>query len=162
MWSGKYDRELKDIFAIQDEISRAVVNNLRLKLGRGRRRYETSTEAYDFYLRALAWQGRVRDSDQRVSLFEEAIRKDPAFAPAYAGLAVVYVSRSGNSNFEAPEEVAKLRAAAQKAVELDPLSAEAYEALGIWRFSPTARNPTVILLCTIFCLGARLTRPFKS
>jgi hypothetical protein len=53
---------LKDVFAIQDEISRGIVNNLRLKLGRGRRRYETSTEAYDLYLRARAWRGRVRDS----------------------------------------------------------------------------------------------------
>jgi tetratricopeptide (TPR) repeat protein len=130
LWSGRYDRELKDIFAIQDEISRGVVNNLRLKLGRGRRRYETSTEAYDLYLRARAWRGRVRDSDQHVSLFEAAIQKDPTFAPAYAGLAVAYVVRSGNSNFDAPEEVVKLRAAAQKAVELDPLSAESYEALG--------------------------------
>jgi TolB-like protein len=130
LWSDRYDRELKDIFAIQDEISRGIVNNLRLKLGRGRRRYETSTGAYDVYLRARAWRGRVRDSDQRISLFEEAIQKDPTFAPAYAGLAVAYVVRSGNSNFDAPEEVAKLRAAAQKAVELDPLSSESYEALG--------------------------------
>ena len=130
MWSGKYDRELKDIFSIQDEISRGIVNNLRLKLGRGRRRYETSTEAYDLYLRARAMWVRVRDSGQVVSLFEESIQKDPAFAPAYAGLAVEYVVRSGNSNFDAPEEVAKLRAAAQKAIELDPLSAESYEALG--------------------------------
>ena len=130
LWSGRYDCELKDIFAIQDEISRGVVNNLRLKLGRGRRRYETSTEAYDLYLRARAWRGRVIESDQRISLFEEAIQKDPSFAPAYAGLAVSYVVRSGNANFAAPEEVEKLRVAAQKAIELDPLSAESYEALG--------------------------------
>ena len=52
LWSGKYDRELTDVFAIQDEISRGIVNGLRLKLGRGRRRYETSADAYDVYLRA--------------------------------------------------------------------------------------------------------------
>jgi adenylate cyclase len=45
MWSGRYDRELTDVFAIQDEISRRIVNSLRLKLGHGRRRYETNTEA---------------------------------------------------------------------------------------------------------------------
>ena len=56
LWSGKYDRELTDVFAIQDEISRGIVNSLRLKLGRGRRRYETSVEAYDLYLRARALQ----------------------------------------------------------------------------------------------------------
>jgi len=45
LWSGKFDRELTDVFAIQDEISIGIVNNLRLKLGGGRRRYETSVEA---------------------------------------------------------------------------------------------------------------------
>ena len=54
MWSGRYDREVTDIVSIQDEVSRGIVNSLRLKLGRGRRRrrYETSVEAYDLYLRA--------------------------------------------------------------------------------------------------------------
>src|SRR5215475_5017056 len=56
LWAGKYDRELTDVFAIQDEISRGIVNELRLKLGHGRRRYETSAEAYDLYLRARAVQ----------------------------------------------------------------------------------------------------------
>jgi TolB-like protein len=63
MWSGRYDRELTDVFAIQDEISRGIVNSVWLKLGRGRRRYETSVEAYDLYLRArapggAAWLGQ--------------------------------------------------------------------------------------------------------
>jgi TolB-like protein len=129
LWSGRYDRELKDIFAIQDEISRGVVNNLRLKLGRGRRRYETSTEAYDMYLRARAQRVRLRDSSQTIRLLEEVIQKDPAFAPAYAALAATYVLRSGNSNFESVGEVAQLHGAAQKAIELDPFSAESYEAL---------------------------------
>ena len=52
--SVKFDRELTDVFAIQDEIARNIVNSLRLELGRTRRRYETSTEAYDNYLRARA------------------------------------------------------------------------------------------------------------
>jgi adenylate cyclase len=57
LWSGRFDRELTDVFAIQEEISRGIVNSLRLKLGRGRRRYETSTEAYDLYLRGRAPRG---------------------------------------------------------------------------------------------------------
>jgi TolB-like protein len=52
LWSGKFDRDLTDILAVQEEISRGIVNNLRLKLGRGRRRYETSVEADDLYLHA--------------------------------------------------------------------------------------------------------------
>ena len=56
LWSNRFDRTLPDVFAIQDEISRGIANVLRLKLGAGRRRYETNLEAYDLYLR-----GRQRD-----------------------------------------------------------------------------------------------------
>ena len=89
LWAGKYDRELTDVFAIQDEISRGIVNGLRLKLGHGRRRYETSAEAYDLYLRARALQIQhgQRGFDESIGPLEEAIAKDPSFAPAYAGLA---------------------------------------------------------------------------
>ena len=51
-WSNSFDREVKDVFAIQDEISRSIVNQLRLKLGQGQRRYNTNLEAYDLYLKA--------------------------------------------------------------------------------------------------------------
>ncbi len=54
LWSGHFDRELKDVFAIQDEISRSIVNQLRLKFGQGQRRYNTNLEAYDLYLKAQA------------------------------------------------------------------------------------------------------------
>src|SRR5262249_28160466 len=95
LWSGRFDRKLTDIFAIQDEIARGIVNSLRLKLGRGRRRYETSGEAYDLYLRARALGGGGRFGHagfrRSVPVFEQAIAKDPAFAPAYAGLAVAHV-----------------------------------------------------------------------
>ena len=132
LWSGRYDRELTDIFAIQDEISRGIVNSLRLKLGRGRRRYETSTEAYDIYLRARSEGafGAPKGLARSIPLFDQAIEKDPSFAPAYAGLAQAHVILSGNSNYDIPDEVPKLRAAAEKAIQLDPLSAESYDALG--------------------------------
>ena len=97
LWSGRYDRMLTDVFAIQDEISRGIVNSLRLKLGRGRRRYETSTEAYDLYLQARAMefrQGLAGEVDS-VDLFQQAIARDPSFAPAWAGLAMALTSRSG-------------------------------------------------------------------
>lgn len=133
MWSGRYDRELTDVFVIQDEISRGIVNSLRLKLGRGRRRYETSMEAYDLYLRASAMeleQGIV-GIDKSIGPFEQVIAKDPSFAPAYARLAWAYAWRSGRPLFDAAEEMTKMRLAAEKAIQLDPLSAEAYDALGI-------------------------------
>ena len=138
LWSGEFDRELKDVFAIQDEISRGIVNNLRLKLGRGRRRYETSVEAYDLYLRAraLSLQLGIRNgyNAQSIGLFEESIAKDPSSAPAYAGIAAAYatVSAGGVSvGLDRADELARMRTAAEKAIQLDPLLAEAHEALGM-------------------------------
>jgi TolB-like protein/Flp pilus assembly protein TadD len=134
LWSGKFDRELTDVFAIQDEISRGIVNGLRLKLGRGRRRYETSGEAYDLYLRARALQLRRGPSgyDPSIVLFKESIAKDVSFAPAYAGLAAAHTARSNSFRFlDVVEELTKMRAAAEKAIQLDPLLAEAHDALGM-------------------------------
>jgi hypothetical protein len=133
LWSGKYDCEATDIFAIQDEISRGIVNSLRLKLGRGRRRHETSTEAYDLYLRAsaLELEEGIVGIAKSVGPFEQANAKDPSFAPAYAKLAWARAWRSGRPMFDAAEEMTKMRLAAEKAIQLDPLSAEAYAALGI-------------------------------
>ena len=124
VWSDRFDRKLTDVFSIQDEISRGIVNGLRLKLGRGRRRYETSTEAYDLYLRA-----RALDNDRSIDVFEQAIAKDPSFAPAYAGLAAAHAYRSGLFRLNTADEVPKLRAAADKAIQLDPMLAEAHDAL---------------------------------
>jgi tetratricopeptide (TPR) repeat protein len=133
IWSGKYDRELNDVFMIQDEISRGIVNSLRLKLGRGRRRYETSAEAYDLYLRASASENEqgIIGIAQSVGPFEQVIAKDPSFAPAYARLAWAHAWRSNNSKFDTAEEMTKMRLAAEKAIQLDPLSTDAYVALGI-------------------------------
>jgi TolB-like protein/Flp pilus assembly protein TadD len=125
LWSGRFDRELTDVFAIQDEISRGIVNGLRLKLGRGRRRYETSTEAYDLYLNA-----RSLGNDRGIEVFQQAIAKDPSFAPAYAGLAAAHAFRSGLFRLDPADEVPKMRAAAERAIQLDPLLAEAHDALG--------------------------------
>jgi tetratricopeptide (TPR) repeat protein len=133
LWSGKFDRELTDLFSIQDEISFSIVNSLRLNLGRGRRRYETSLEAYNLYLRARALQIRrgLSGYDQSIGLLDEVIAKDSSFAPAYAGLAAAHAARSGHFRHDAPVELAKMRAASEKAIQLDPLLAEAHGALGM-------------------------------
>ncbi len=135
LWSGRFDRELTDVVAIQDEISRGIVNSLRLKLGRGRRRYETSTEAYDLYIRdrsSLAPPGHLPPGVRRHSPipFQEVIAKDPGFAPAYAGLAKAYWLLAGSSGPE-PDDLAKMRSMAERAIQLDPLLEEAHEALGM-------------------------------
>jgi TolB-like protein/Flp pilus assembly protein TadD len=133
LWSDRYDREMRDIFAIQDEISRGIVNNLRLKLGRGQRRYQTSPEAYDLYLRARApWiQQGWSMAGKMVGPLEAVIAKDPSFAPAYANLAVAHAIRSGFFKSDIADELPRMRAAAEKAVELDPLLAEAHDALAV-------------------------------
>jgi TolB-like protein/Flp pilus assembly protein TadD len=134
MWSSRFDRELTDIFAIQDEISVGIVNNLRLKLGRGRRRYETSVEAYDLYLRARALPDQ-RDSipaRQAAGLYQQVVAKDPSFAPAWAGLAATSAASSAQGFGQShADELAQMRAAAEKAIQLDPLLAAVHDALGM-------------------------------
>jgi adenylate cyclase len=138
LWSSRYDRELTDIFAIQDEISRGIVNGLRLKLGRGRRRYETSVEAYDLYLHARAFETKFAPSGRikSVPFYEQALAKDPSFAPAYGALGAAYAYRTGTDrvNWTGPdrsEEMSRMRVVVQKALQLDPLLAEAHAALGM-------------------------------
>jgi TolB-like protein len=67
VWSNRFDREMTGIVAVQDEISRGIVNSLRLKLGQGRRRYETSAVAYDLYLRA-----RTLPNKDAIPVYEQA------------------------------------------------------------------------------------------
>jgi serine/threonine protein kinase/tetratricopeptide (TPR) repeat protein len=134
LWSNHFDRELKDVFDIQDEISRSVINELRLKLGRGQRRYNTSPEAYELYLKASALVDPHSGAamQQAIKLFEQVIARDPTFAPAYAGLvdawATVSISQYGAA---ADEANARMRPAADKALQIDPLLAEAHAAKGI-------------------------------
>jgi len=138
LWSGHFDRELKDVFAVQDEISRSIVNELRLKFGQGQRRYNTNLEAYDLYLRAQALtrnQGLPEGWDHLlvgIDVYEQVIANDPAYAPAYAGLATAYGRLSVTPRSFSPDEAyAKMRAAAEKALQLDPLLAEAYASMGL-------------------------------
>ena len=139
LWSERFDRPLEDVFAIQDEISRQIVNKLRLTLGRGQRRYQTNVQAYDLYLRALALlvRGYYENAERAAALLEQAIKKDPSFAPAYAGLTYAYHMLSWQiepylrgRGMSAAEGVARMRPVAEKAIELDPLLAEAYAAIG--------------------------------
>jgi TolB-like protein len=134
VWSGHFDRPLGDIFEIQDEIAIAIVNKLRLHLGRGRRRYETSVAAYDDYLgaRAIRFGADPSSYVERISRFERALGRDPTFAPAYAGLASAYANQSVQFPLDHPsDELTKLRKAADTALEIDPLMTEAYEALAM-------------------------------
>ncbi len=125
---------MDDVFAIQDEISRAIVNRLRLSIGAGRRRYQTNLAAYEAYLRARVIVDRAGTNSGRTAapIFEQVIAMEPGFAPAHAGLADAYAAMSwqlgGLSNEDGLEG---MRPAAERALELDPLLAEAHAAMGI-------------------------------
>jgi len=103
IWSRVFERDWTGVISVQNEISRGIVNSLRLNLGRGRRHYETNEEAYALYLHARASMTRLfPGNDEVIGLFEKAIAKDSSLAPAYAGLAAAYAwksfSKSGDPN----------------------------------------------------------------
>jgi TolB-like protein/tRNA A-37 threonylcarbamoyl transferase component Bud32 len=134
LWAERFDRELKDVFVIQDEISRAIVNKLRLTLGRGQRRYETNLEAYELYLKAhaLVVRRNTSNAQKAAGLFEQVIASDPAFAPAYAGLVDAYAFMSMEiQGIPSETALSRMRPAAVKALEIDPLLAEAHAAMGL-------------------------------
>jgi Flp pilus assembly protein TadD len=137
VWSDRYDRHSKDVFAIQDEISRSIVTQLRLKLGTGRRRYSTAPEIYDTYLRGLTLsKGMVpgpAELQKALRLFQEVVAKDPQFAPGHLGMARVLSKMwfDRRTTFEGAFEQA--RAAAEKALLLDPLLPEAHGFMGLSR-----------------------------
>ena len=132
LWSNRFDRELTDSVAIQDEISRGIVDSLRLKLGPGRRRYEADLEAYDLYLRGrqtMAGFPAVNAPTAKIAVgyFEQAIAKDAKYALAYAGIADAFLAVDGN--IVAPHAYPRAKAAAEKAISLDPLLSEAQSAM---------------------------------
>jgi TolB-like protein/Tfp pilus assembly protein PilF len=134
LWSERFDTEVGDVFDVQEEISRAIVNKLRLTMG-GRRKYETNAELYDRYLRArdlLERRAVGQGSKPAADLFASILEADPSFAPAHAGLAtaLAYQSLSPYSLEDAARVAAQLREAASRALELDPLLPEAHAAMG--------------------------------
>jgi serine/threonine protein kinase len=139
LWSARYDRDLKDVFGIQDEISRSIVNELRLKLGRGQRRYAANIQAYDRYLKARVLQSRRGPATrQAIELFDAVVSQDPGFAPAYAARAGAYgwyliqqVPSVAGLPVPVDEARATVRRDARQAIDLDPLLAEAHDAIGL-------------------------------
>ncbi len=137
LWSDRFDRAAGDVFAIQDEIAQSVAGALRIKLladdeARLLRRHAQDAEAYDLYLKGRYISAR-RTADayaEAIQCFEQALRKDPGNALAYAALAGCYCG-SGFLGYLAPHSAfPKAKAAARKALELDPTLAEAHAALG--------------------------------
>jgi TolB-like protein/Flp pilus assembly protein TadD len=135
LWSERYDRELVDIFEVQEEISDAIVRSLEVRLGAGDALLAapstTDLPAYDLYLRGRHLWKRAGEADiaQSIVLFQQALDRDPGFAAAWVGLADAY-QRQANWAHAAPLEVRPLAAeAVRRALELAPEMAEAHASL---------------------------------
>ena len=138
IWSERYDREVEDVFAIQDEIARTIVERLKVKLtaaqdeALGKRQTE-NIEAYELYLRGRHCSYRWNITgmmESALRYFEAALEKDPLYALAHHGVADVY-SISGLYAFLPPAVAAeRAMAAASRAVELAPDLAETRTSLG--------------------------------
>jgi len=149
LWSETYDRELEDIFAVQDDIAQSVVKELRSALlgekpdasaseavkaevhaaakGRGE-----NVEAYRLYLQGRFFEDRLTRDDTAKGLeyYRQALDLDPEYALAWAGLSRAYATQAGNSWLPIADGFSKAREAAERALQLAPDLAEAHAALG--------------------------------
>ena len=147
LWSERFDREMTDVFEIQDEISQAIVAKLKVRLasqtGSGSdltqplappvKRYTENLEAYNVYLKGRyeLYKMTREGLDSAKRLFEEAIRLDPNYALAHDGLAYCWYSE-GFLGFVAPKEaMPRAKVSVRRAIELDESVAEAHATLGV-------------------------------
>jgi len=138
LWSEKYDRDLEDIFSIQDEISLAIVERLKVRLlgeekDRLLKRYTKNLDAHNLYLQGRwMWNKRTEEGLRKaIGYFRQAIEKDPNYALAYAGLASTYAVLPEHAVIPPKEMIPKAEGAARKALELDHTLAEAHAVLGM-------------------------------
>ncbi len=138
LWSQRYDRELEDVFAIQDEITESIVKTLKpTLLGEQKsvtRRHTDNLEAYELYLKGRHfWQERTQSALRTsIECFEKAITFDPDYALAYAGIAdsLCILQVYGYARYE--EAQAQAQIAVQRAIEADPTLAEAHFAAAMY------------------------------
>jgi serine/threonine protein kinase len=132
LWSETYERELQGVFALQDEITRAIVEALKIKLAISLPAHEQrNTEAYDLYLQGLYFSNKGSEEDLRKALgfFQRALDKDPKFSRAWTGIAKVWFFLA-DVYVKPLEAYPASKAAALKAIELDEKDAEAHCYLG--------------------------------
>jgi TolB-like protein/Flp pilus assembly protein TadD len=132
LWSKRFDRELSDVFAIQDEIAATIVKEFRMALAGEPpwKRASLDVTAHDAYLKGMYALNKWTDHAMRQALtgFRVAISEDPGFAPAYAALAEGYMwLYSGLGILPADDTVPHARWAVEKALELDPTLADAHK-----------------------------------
>ena len=138
LWAERYERELEDVFAIQDDIVQSIIKALRMRLVRSdvpntAHRHSTNVAAYQDYLKGLNhWYRRNADSITLAAhFFEQAVKRDPNYALAHAGVAESYASL-GYYGLRPDETRAKSRAALDRALALDDTLAEVHAATGLY------------------------------
>ena len=140
LWSKSFERNSRDVLALQDELASAIAREIHVRLtpeeqSRLTRAASVNPEAYDAYLKGRYFFNRPSDENlsKAIAQFEEAIRLDPKFAPAYSGLSDAYLWAGYNEGVLVNAEAGpKSKAAAQEAIRLDDASAEAHASLATY------------------------------
>jgi len=137
MWSETYDRTLDDVFVIQDEISAAVVDALKLALlVEAPKSAAVNADAYAAYLQGRYFYNQQAQEgwNKAVTAFQKSLAASPDYAPAWAALARAYADQADYGYINAIEGMALARAAVERALSLDPQSAPAWASLGYIRW----------------------------
>jgi TolB-like protein len=182
IWTESYDRELKDVLAVQDSVVRSIASQIHIALTEEQERRlatprQLSPVAYEAYLNGrYYWNKRTGESMQKAEqYFEQAVDNDPTYAAAYSGLADCNSGLAWHGFKSPAEALPKAYAAARKVIEINPESAEAHASLGLamsHRWIGPERKPSSGALCswilnmqtrttgteTIFLSGAGMTR----
>ncbi len=141
LWSKSFERNSRDVLALQDELASAIAREIHVRLtpadeSRLTRAPTVNPEAYDAYLKGRYFFNRPSDKNlsKAIAQFEEAIKLDPNFAPAFSGLSDAYLWAGFNEGvLTASEAGPKAKAAAEEAVRLDDASAEAHTSLAVYK-----------------------------
>jgi TolB-like protein/DNA-binding winged helix-turn-helix (wHTH) protein/Flp pilus assembly protein TadD len=142
LWAKSYERDLKEVLVLQDEIAQDIAEQIRVTLAPKERsllkqNHTVDPEAHDAYLRGRYWWHKSTVEDERKGLdyFQKAIAKDPNYALAYSGIADSFVWLAHHGGIPQNEAFPKAKEAAIKALELDPSLAEAHTSLAIVKFT---------------------------
>ncbi len=137
LWAASYDRDLRNVLSMQDEVTRAIVSEVRVKLtaqeqARLAKTHPINPEAFQLYLKGRYYWYKLNPEalQKATAYYRQALDEDPAYAPAYAGLADAYNLVAFFAVLPPSEVMPKAKAAALKALELDDTLAEAHGSLG--------------------------------
>lgn len=135
LWARSYERDLRDVLALQDEVAGAIATELKIELAsQGQPRPASrpvDPQAFEAYLKGRYYSSKRTEKDvkESVGYFQQAIDKDPNYAPAYSGVADAYALLGYRGGLPSKEALSRGKAAALKALELDDSLAEAHASL---------------------------------